>query len=98
MNILATVVAIAATILAVRCHMRIREIDLRLKYQDFPHRKWDLENPIREMRWNSKGEPIESWESRTLEKSLRDTRKSSYANRGLCVAIAILGWITAFGF
>ena len=98
MNIIATGVAIAATMLAVRCQVRIRGIETRLKYQDFPHRQWDLENPIREMRWNSKGEPIESWESRTLENSLRYTMRNSYVNRGVFVGIAILSWITAFGF
>ena len=76
----------------------MRGIEARLKYQAFPHRNWDLENPIREMRWNSKGEPIESWESRTLENSLRDIRKNSYTNRGVFVVIAVLAWITAFGF
>ncbi len=98
MNPLAVVVAITATILAVRYHIKMRGIETRLKYQDFPHRKWDLENPISKMRWNSKGEPIYIWESRTLENSLRMTSKNSDTNRGFFGAIAILAWITAVGF
>jgi hypothetical protein len=98
MNILAVIVAVIATSFAMVFHIKMRGIDTRLKYQDFPHRKWDLENPVRELRWNSKGQPITIWESRELENSLRRTSKDAYENRGICAAIAVLAWITAFGF
>ena len=98
MNIFAVTVAVVATSLAVVFYTKMRGIDARLKYQDFPHRKWDMENPVSEMRWNSKAEPINIWESRALENSLRRTSKDSYENSSICAAIALLAWITAFGF
>ena len=98
MNILAVIIAVIATSLAIVFHIKMRGINARLKYQDFPHRKWDLENPISEMRWNSKGEPINIWESRALENLLRRTSKDSYETSSICAVIALLAWITAFGF
>jgi hypothetical protein len=97
-NVLTVIVAVVATSFAITFHIRMRGIDARLKYQEFPHRKWDQENPVSEMRWNSKGEPVNIWESRALENSLRSTSKNCYENRGICGAIALLAWITAFGF
>ena len=98
MNIFAATISVVATSCSVVFYIKMRGIDARLKYQDFPHRKWDLENPVSERRWNSKGEPIHIWESRALENSLRRTSKDYYDYSGICVAIALLGCITAFGF
>lgn len=98
MNIFVVTVAVVATSSAVIFYIKMRGIDARLKYQDFPHSKWDLENPVSEMQWNSKGEPVHIRESRTLENLLRRTSKNSYENSGICGAIALLAWITAFGF
>ena len=98
MNTLATVVATATTILAVRSQIKMTGIDSRLEFQDFPHTKWDLENPISEMHINSKGEPVYIWESRALENSLRKAAGGYYVSRNFFGAIALLAWITAFGY
>ncbi len=98
MNIVAVTIAVVFTILAIKSQIKLREIETQLKFQTFKHRNWDLENPIKNLQWNSPGEPIEIRESRILENSLRQASENSYSNRGVCVAIALLAWITAFGF
>jgi hypothetical protein len=75
----------------------VREIETQLKFQTFKHHNWDLENPIKNLKWNSPGEPIEVRESRTLENSLRQARNYSYGNCGVFSAVAILAWITSLG-
>jgi hypothetical protein len=97
-NTLAAVIAIASTTLAIGFYIRERGVDARLKYQDFPHKKWDLENPVSEMRWNSKSEPIYIGESRSLEDSIRRTGRAYSLAGSIFAAIALLAWITAFGY
>jgi len=98
MNIIAVIIAVIFTILAIKSQIKVREIETQLKFQTFKHHNWDLENPIKNLKWNSPGEPIEVRESRTLENSLRQERKKQYGNGGIFGAIALLAWITAFGF
>ena len=98
MNTLEAVVAIASTALAIGCHLRMRGVDARLENQDFPHKRWDLENPVGEMQWHSKGEPIYVSESRSLENSLTKMAGAYYLVCGIFSAIAVLAWISAFGF
>jgi len=98
LNTLAAVVAIASTSLAIGCRIRMRGVDARLENQDFPHRKWDIENPISYIHWNSKGEPIFVSESRSLENSLTKTGGSYYLASGIFSAIAVLAWIATFGY
>jgi hypothetical protein len=97
MNIIAVTIAVVFTVLAIKSQIKLRELETQLKFQTFKHRNWDLENPIKNLRWNSPGEPIEIRESRNLENSLRQASENSYSSRGIYVAIALLAWITAFG-
>ena len=98
MNTFVVIVAIASTTLAIGCHLRMRGVEARLELQDFPHRKWDSENPVSEMKWNSKGEPVFVWESRSLEDSLKSKVMAYHLLSGVFGAIAALAWITIFGF
>jgi hypothetical protein len=98
MNIVAVIIAFIFTILAIRSQIKMREIETQLKFQTFKHHNWDLENPIKNLNWSSPGEPMEVRESRILENSLRQARDNHYGNCGVFSGIAILAWITSFGF
>ena len=98
MNTFAVVVAIASTTVAIGCHFSMRSVEARLEFQDFPHKKWDSENPANEMKWNSKGEPVYIWESRSLEDYLKSKVMAYNIVSVVFGAIAALAWITIFGF
>ena len=98
MNIIAVLMAVIFTILSIRSQIKMREVNAQLKYQAFTHQNWDIENPIKNLQWNSLGEPMEIRESRILENSLRQEREKHYGNCCACGAIALLAWITVFGF
>jgi hypothetical protein len=76
--------------LAIKAHRRLKEAEYFLKHSTFPHHEWDKTHSLKDLSWNSPGEPQEIAKSRLTESSYQRTIKMHYQERAWSGVLTLL--------
>jgi hypothetical protein len=93
---IAPLVALLSLVFALRAHLKMKELDVKLRVVTFVHREWDRQNPRSERKWNSPSVPREVSESRDLENTWREQSKDYWDTRNWLLVIGLISLTLCF--